>query len=101
MGKLSYRNTSKLELVNSLYIAQINTESFNLDQISDYDYKPLSAYPFIKFDLSFLNLMLEYFSLLFTENIAKFQLSSFLNSFNALICCAIILLVHSVCGGIL
>ena len=38
---------------SSLYIAQINTESFNFHQIKDSAYKPLSAYPFIKFDLSF------------------------------------------------
>jgi phenylalanyl-tRNA synthetase beta subunit len=53
MGKLSYKVESELELKNSLYIAQINTENFNFDQIRDFDYKPLSAYPFIKFDLSF------------------------------------------------
>ena len=53
MGKLSYKIESQLELQNSLYIAQINTENFNFDQIEDYSYKPLSAYPHIKFDLSF------------------------------------------------
>ena len=53
MGKLSYKIQSELELNNSLYIAQINTESFNFDQLKAFTYKPLSAYPFIKFDLSF------------------------------------------------
>ena len=45
--------------------------------------------------------MFEYVGPLLTEKIAKFLFVSFLNSFRALICCAIILLVHSVCGGIL
>ena len=53
MGKLSYKIQSELELNNSLYIAQINTESFNFDQLKAFTYRPLSAYPFIKFDLSF------------------------------------------------
>jgi len=53
MGKLSYKIQSELELNDSLYIAQINTENFNFDQLKDFTYKPLSAYPFIKFDLSF------------------------------------------------
>ena len=53
MGKLSYKIQSELELQNSLYIAQINTENFIFDQLNDFTYKPLSTYPFIKFDLSF------------------------------------------------
>ena len=53
MGKLSYKIQSELELHDSLYIAQINTENFNFDQLKSFTYKPLSAYPFIKFDLSF------------------------------------------------
>ena len=53
MGKLSYKIQSELELHDSLYIAQINTENFNFDQLKAFTYKPLSAYPFIKFDLSF------------------------------------------------
>ena len=53
MGKLSYKLQSELELHDSLYIAQINTENFNFDQLKAFTYKPLSAYPFIKFDLSF------------------------------------------------
>ena len=53
MGKLSYKIQSELELHNSLYIAQINTENFNFNQLNDFVYKPLSTYPFIKFDLSF------------------------------------------------
>ena len=53
MGKLSYKIQSELELHDSLYIAQINTENFHFDQLKAYAYKPLSAYPFIKFDLSF------------------------------------------------
>jgi len=53
MGKLSYKIQSELELHDSLYIAQINTEYFNFDQLKAFTYKPLSAYPFIKFDLSF------------------------------------------------
>ena len=53
MGKLSYKIQSELELHDSLYIAQINTENFNFDQLKVLTYKPLSAYPFIKFDLSF------------------------------------------------
>ena len=52
-GKLSYKIQSELELHDSLYIAQINTENFNFDQLKAFTYKPLSAYPFIKFDLSF------------------------------------------------
>jgi len=53
MGKLSYKIQSELEVNDSLYIAQINTENFNFDQLKAFTYKPLSAYPFIKFDLSF------------------------------------------------
>ena len=53
MGKLSYKIQSELELHDSLYIAQINTENFNFDQLKAFSYKPLSAFPFIKFDLSF------------------------------------------------
>ena len=53
MGKLSYKIQSELELHDSLYIAQINTENFNFDKLKAFTYKPLSAYPFIKFDLSF------------------------------------------------
>ena len=53
MGKLSYKIQSELELHDSLYIAQINTENFNFDQLKAFAYKPLSSYPFIKFDLSF------------------------------------------------
>ena len=53
MGKLSYKIQSELELHDSLYIAQINTENFNFNQLKAFTYKPLSAYPFIKFDLSF------------------------------------------------
>ena len=53
MGKLSYKIQSELEVHDSLYIAQINTENFNFDQLKAFTYKPLSAYPFIKFDLSF------------------------------------------------
>ncbi len=53
MGKLSYKIQTELELHDSLYIAQINTENFNFDQLKAFTYKPLSAYPFIKFDLSF------------------------------------------------
>ena len=53
MGKLSYKIQSELEIHDSLYIAQINTENFNFDQLKTFTYKPLSAYPFIKFDLSF------------------------------------------------
>ena len=53
MGKLSYKIQSELELHDSLYIAQINTENFNFDQLKAFAYKPLSPYPFIKFDLSF------------------------------------------------
>ena len=53
MGKLSYKIQSELELHDSLYIAQINTENFNFEQLKVFTYKPLSAYPFIKFDLSF------------------------------------------------
>lgn len=53
MGKLSYKIQSELELHDSLYIAQINTENFNFGQLKAFAYKPLSAYPFIKFDLSF------------------------------------------------
>ena len=53
MGKLSYKIQAELELHDSLYIAQINTENFNFDQLKAFTYKPLSAYPFIKFDLSF------------------------------------------------
>ena len=53
MGKLSYKNKSELELENSLYISQINTENFNIKQLEYNTYTPLSPYPYIKFDLSF------------------------------------------------
>ncbi len=53
MGKLSYKNKSEMELEQSLYIAQINTENFEFKQLEDNIYTPLSPYPYIKFDLSF------------------------------------------------
>jgi phenylalanyl-tRNA synthetase beta chain len=53
MGKLSYKIQSELELHDSIFIAQINTENFSFDQLKAFTYMPLSAYPYIKFDLSF------------------------------------------------
>ena len=53
MGKLSYKTQSLLNLDSSLYIMQVNTENFNMNDIEDSYYQPLSTYPFIKFDLSF------------------------------------------------
>ena len=53
MGKLSYKTQSLLNLNNSLYIMQVNTENFTMSDIEDTYYQPLSTYPFIKFDLSF------------------------------------------------
>ena len=53
MGKLSYKTQSLLNLDNSLYIMQVNTENFTMSDIEDTYYQPLSTYPFIKFDLSF------------------------------------------------
>lgn len=53
MGKLSYKTQSLLNLDNSLYIMQVNTENFIMSDIEDTYYQPLSTYPFIKFDLSF------------------------------------------------
>ncbi len=53
MGKLSYKTQSLLNLDNSLYIMQVNTENFAMSDIEDTYYQPLSTYPFIKFDLSF------------------------------------------------
>ena len=53
MGKLSYKNKSEMELEQSLYIAQINTENFEFKQLENNIYTPLSPYPYIKFDLSF------------------------------------------------
>jgi phenylalanyl-tRNA synthetase beta subunit len=53
MGKLSYKSQSLLNLDNSLYIMQVNTENFVMSDIEDTYYQPLSTYPFIKFDLSF------------------------------------------------
>ena len=53
MGKLSYKLQSSLNLETSLYIMQINTEKVLLSEIQKNSYKPLSSYPFIKFDLSF------------------------------------------------
>ena len=53
MGKLSYKTQSLLNLDNSLYIMQVNTENFTMSDIEYTYYQPLSTYPFIKFDLSF------------------------------------------------
>ena len=53
MGKLSYQAQSLLNLDTSIYLVQINTESFNFKDIQEQNYQPLSSYPFIKFDLSF------------------------------------------------
>ena len=53
MGKLSYKLQSSLNLETSLYIMQINTEKVLFNEIQKNSYKPLSSYPFIKFDLSF------------------------------------------------
>tara|TARA_B100000579_G_scaffold91037_1_gene71872 strand:+ start:1395 stop:3767 length:2373 start_codon:yes stop_codon:yes gene_type:complete len=54
MGKLSYKLQSSLNLETSLYIMQINTEKVLLSEIQKNSYNPLSSYPFIKFDLSFV-----------------------------------------------
>ncbi len=53
MGKLSYKAQSSFNLDTPLYIMQINTENFNLNEIEVIKYQPLSSFPFIKFDLSF------------------------------------------------
>jgi len=53
MGKLSYKAQSSFNLDTPLYIMQINTENFNINEVEVIKYQPLSSFPFIKFDLSF------------------------------------------------
>ena len=53
MGQLSYSTQHKLNLKDEIFLAELNLEILKFNSLVSYDYKPLSQYPFIKFDLSF------------------------------------------------
>ena len=53
MGQLSYATQHELNINDDIYLAEINLEALELESLISYNYKPLSQYPFIKFDLSF------------------------------------------------
>ena len=42
-----------LNLKDEIFLAELNLEILEFNSLVSYDYKPLSQYPFIKFDLSF------------------------------------------------
>jgi phenylalanyl-tRNA synthetase beta subunit len=52
-GKLSYQLEDNFNLNNSVYLFSIDLSNLNLNELRKVNYKPLSPYPFIKFDLSF------------------------------------------------
>jgi len=53
MGQLSYSTQHTLNLKDEIFLAELNLEILEFNSLVSYDYKPLSQYPFIKFDLSF------------------------------------------------
>ena len=53
MGQLSYATQHELNINDDIFLAEINLEDLEINSLISYDYKPLSQYPFIKFDLSF------------------------------------------------
>jgi phenylalanyl-tRNA synthetase beta chain len=53
MGQLSYLTQHEFDIDDEIFLAEINLETLKFDSLVSYDYKPLSQYPFIKFDLSF------------------------------------------------
>ena len=53
MGQLSYLTQHEFNIDDEIFLAEINLETLKFDSLVSYDYKPLSQYPFIKFDLSF------------------------------------------------
>ena len=53
MGQLSYATQHELNINDDIFLAEINLEDLKFNSLISYDYKPLSQYPFIKFDLSF------------------------------------------------
>ena len=52
-GQLSYLLKDELDLSENLFLSQIYLEELNFESLNTTNYKPLSHYPFIKFDLSF------------------------------------------------
>ena len=52
-GQLSYLLKEELDLSENLFLSQIYLEELNFEGLNTSNYKPLSHYPFIKFDLSF------------------------------------------------
>ena len=52
-GKLSFQLEDNFNLNNSVYLFSIDLSNLNLNELRKVNYKPLSPYPFIKFDLSF------------------------------------------------
>lgn len=53
MGQLSYSTQHSLDIIDHIFLAEINLEFLDFSSLISYNYKPLSQYPFIKFDLSF------------------------------------------------
>ena len=52
-GQLSYLLKEELDVSENLFMTQIYLEELNFEGLNITNYKPLSHYPFIKFDLSF------------------------------------------------
>ena len=52
-GQLSTELQNNLEIENEVFLGEIYVNKLNLNELKLINYKPLSQYPFIKFDLSF------------------------------------------------
>ena len=52
-GQLSTELQNNFEIENEVFLGEINVNKLNLNELKLINYKPLSQYPFIKFDLSF------------------------------------------------
>ena len=52
-GQLSTETQMTLEFNNDIYLGEIYISKLDLNDLKEINYKPLSQYPFVKFDLSF------------------------------------------------
>ncbi len=59
-GQLSYLLKEELDVSENLFMTQIYLEELNFEGLNITNYKPLSHYPFIKFDLSFKKVFDDY-----------------------------------------
>ena len=52
-GQLSTELQNNFEIENEVFLGELYVNKLNLNELKQINYKPLSQYPFIKFDLSF------------------------------------------------